>query len=299
MDLAKSAVVNIRIVFSSVLLIAELLESSVFRPFRLFQLYGASGLFLFVFGSRTTWRTQAYVLGKVDDDDALNFKKSVHDECTMISVAPSPLDCASFLPVQCGICPHSRVLCDDSATNYGKTPPAAQVRGWIRGRLPPRGKSVFKSRHIQQRTDPSDYRSTLPDLNHTIADVTKACFTPCVSSVITVSAPQMLLSTSLVSLLLGIGVYFGFIWTRNLDTDAWPNESRNVLIVYLVSVIVCSLVYSISRFIQDDDTRTEGSTLRNYVKEYIKHHPDVVNEWLSNSDENQRTAESPVGHTEA
>jgi hypothetical protein len=57
------------------------------RPIDLFDLYGVSGIFLYLFGSRTTWRTEAHVLGTVSDDDALNFKKSVQDECTMISVA--------------------------------------------------------------------------------------------------------------------------------------------------------------------------------------------------------------------
>lgn len=58
------------------------------RPLDLFDLYGYPGLALFLFGSRTTW-TEAYVLGKVNDEDAMNFKKSVQDECTMISVAVS------------------------------------------------------------------------------------------------------------------------------------------------------------------------------------------------------------------
>jgi hypothetical protein len=58
------------------------------RPRDLAKLYGyPAGVTLYLFGSRTTWRTEAYVLGKVNDDDALNFKKSVQDECTMISVA--------------------------------------------------------------------------------------------------------------------------------------------------------------------------------------------------------------------
>lgn len=59
------------------------------RPLDLFDLYGYPGLALFLFGTRTTWRTEAYVLGKVNDEDAMNFKKSVQDECTMVSVAVS------------------------------------------------------------------------------------------------------------------------------------------------------------------------------------------------------------------
>lgn len=86
---------------------------------------------------------------------------------------------------------------------------------------------------------------------------------------------------------------------RNLDTDAVPGESRSVMIVYLVSVIVCFLVYSVSRSIQDDDSRTEGSTLRDYVTEYMKHHPEVVNEWLLNLNGGQRPRGLPKVHAEA
>jgi hypothetical protein len=47
------------------------------RPHDLIELYGYPGLALFLFRSQTTWRTEAYVLGKVNDDNALNFKKSI------------------------------------------------------------------------------------------------------------------------------------------------------------------------------------------------------------------------------
>ena len=59
------------------------------RPYSLFSLYGVPGFVLYVFGNRTTWRTEAHILGTVDDGESLNFKKSVQDECTMISIAVS------------------------------------------------------------------------------------------------------------------------------------------------------------------------------------------------------------------
>jgi hypothetical protein len=68
---------------------AQSVFDSATRPYFLFRLYRLPGLLLYVFGSRTTWRTQAFVLGKVDDSDALEFKRAVQDECTMISVAVS------------------------------------------------------------------------------------------------------------------------------------------------------------------------------------------------------------------
>jgi len=54
---------------------------------RLLNLYGPSGFLLYYFGSLTTWRVEAQVLGRLDDDDAMGFKKSVQDEGTMVSVA--------------------------------------------------------------------------------------------------------------------------------------------------------------------------------------------------------------------
>lgn len=48
---------------------------------------GLTGLLYLVFGSRTTWRSEAHVLGTVNDRIASEFKKSVQDECSMVSVA--------------------------------------------------------------------------------------------------------------------------------------------------------------------------------------------------------------------
>jgi hypothetical protein len=82
-----AAIVNLGIsyFYAATHIIAEVTS----RPFYLVRLYGMPGIFLYLFGNRTTWRTQAYVLGKVIDEDALSFKRSVQDECTMISVAVS------------------------------------------------------------------------------------------------------------------------------------------------------------------------------------------------------------------
>jgi hypothetical protein len=59
----------------------------LWRPFQLFRLYGVSAPFVLLFGSRTTWITEAMVLGRFIDKDAMEFRKAVQDECTMVSVA--------------------------------------------------------------------------------------------------------------------------------------------------------------------------------------------------------------------
>jgi hypothetical protein len=153
----------------------------------------------------------------------------------------------------------------------------AQIRGWIRGSLSQTKED--SGRKYTALCDPEDYRPTL--LNH-FNDVKSRCFTPSVASVITLSAPQLLLTCSLISLLLAIGVYSGYIWTRNLDTATGSSGGRNIMIVYLISVVACIFVYSISRLIQDNDPRTEEKIIHDYLQEYMKKHSDIVETWTRN-----------------
>jgi hypothetical protein len=78
-------------------------------------------------------------------------------------------------------------------------------------------------------------------------DIIESCFTPSEASVITISAPQMLLSASLLMLLIALGIYLGFLWTRSLDQSAGINDSRSVFITYVVGLAVSGFVYSISQ----------------------------------------------------
>lgn len=89
----------------------------------------------------------------------------------------------------------------------------------------------------------------------------------------------MLLSTSLCSLLIGFGVYFGFLWTRSLDQNGGLNDSRNVFITYITGLVVSGLVYSISQLFQDDDKRNERAIMEDYLKEYVEKNPEVVRNW--------------------
>jgi hypothetical protein len=57
----------------------------------------------------------------------------------------------------------------------------------------------------------------------------------------------MLLTASLDSFLVGFGIYFGIVWTRNLDESAGGHDSRSVFITYVVSLAVCYCVYALSR----------------------------------------------------
>jgi hypothetical protein len=65
----------------------------------------------------------------------------------------------------------------------------------------------------------------------------------------------------LFSLALGVGVYLGFTWSRNLDVQAGLNDNRNVLIIYIVSTVISLLVYSTSLLVSDSERRTERQIL--------------------------------------
>ena len=296
------------------------------QPFYLFKLYGLSGLVLLIFGSRSTWLIEAHLLGEVDDSEAMQFKKSVQDDCTMISVAVSPTltgTDAIFNSGKAAIVAQIAItglsLENLSRTHWvarafllyslisslmavyyattqqrimGRLLRASQVRGWIRGQVPPRmNLPMWKVIHGSSKPDPQYYQPQSRDRDEIVADVIKKCFTPSVTAVITISAPQILLSSSLMSLLLGVGVYFGFVWTRNLDTEAGFHDSRNIEITYIITVVVCFLVYSVSRLIVDDDTRPEHLILHENLADYMVKHPDIGSRWFGIPNNNEQSVE--------
>lgn len=75
-------------------------NSLFIRPLVLLDIYGPPGLIFWLVGSRTTWRMQVQVLGKLDDKESLEFKKSLQDGCTMVSIAVS---CRSSLGIAASI----------------------------------------------------------------------------------------------------------------------------------------------------------------------------------------------------
>lgn len=49
--------------------------------------YGVIGLLLCLFDNRSIWRVQVRILRSNNDTDAMNFKRAVQDECSIIAVA--------------------------------------------------------------------------------------------------------------------------------------------------------------------------------------------------------------------
>ncbi|KAI4667156.1 uncharacterized protein J4E79_001840 [Alternaria viburni] len=84
---------------------------------------------------------------------------------------------------------------------------------------------------------------------------------PSVASVLTVSAPNMLLSFSLNSFLAGLGIYLGFTWIRSLDETAGVNGSRAVFITYIVGLCISYGIYALSSMVVSNQTYVSDEEL--------------------------------------
>jgi hypothetical protein len=71
------------------------------------------------------------------------------------------------------------------------------------------------------------------------------CIFPCHLAVLMMSLSKQLLNFALIAYVIGLGVYLGSLWQNQLDTAAGHNDSRNIFIVFLISV---SLGLSVSLF---------------------------------------------------
>lgn len=69
---------------------------------------------------------------------------------------------------------------------------------------------------------------------------------PSVAAVLTVSAPNALLSLAVHAFLVGLGIYLGFIWTKGLNLPSTVSDNRAVFITYIVSLFICYCIYAIS-----------------------------------------------------
>lgn len=56
-------------------------------------------------------------------------------------------------------------------------------------------------------------------------------------------APFSYMQLSLGSFVLGLGIYLGFVWTRDLDQGAGPNDSRKIFVVFILVVVFCIYFY--------------------------------------------------------
>lgn len=143
----------------------------------------------------------------------------------------------------------------------------AYVRAWIRG-----FRNEEERRRFGDRTDPQDFHG------HGAQDMIDCCFRPAYATVLTLSAPQVLLSTSLFALLIGIGVYLGFMWTNHVDDGYGKHDSRNIWIVYLITAVISVLVYSTSRLITESERLYEEDILLEYCRKWVQNMRDRLGE---------------------
>jgi hypothetical protein len=128
-------------------------------------------------------------------------------------------------------------------------------------------------------SEPDEYFPELLEVSDIKKDIIRKSFTPSVTSILTISAPQMLLSSSMGMLLIALDVYFGFLWVRSLDSNTGINDSRNVFISCLVGLTVAGLVYNISQLVQGSDNHYEIQILKTYLNKCVVDNPQVVEGW--------------------
>lgn len=78
----------------------------------------------------------------------------------------------------------------------------------------------------------------------------------------------MLLSASLNAFLIGLGIYLGYVWTRNLDEAAGQKASRAVFITYVVGLGACYGIYAPSgAVVADENDQDEETVMKEFLKE--------------------------------
>lgn len=123
-------------------------------------------------------------------------------------------------------------------------------------------------RILGRQLNSEDVRIWLRNDKHSQIREKEAKSMPSIAAVLTISAPNMLLSASLNSFLLGFGIYLAFIWTRDLDSAAGNIGSREIFFTYVASLTVCYGIYALSGVVvagqgyfgEDDRIRLGGGT---------------------------------------
>ncbi|MCJ1470696.1 hypothetical protein MMC07_009343, partial [Pseudocyphellaria aurata] len=214
------------------------------------RLYGISGCVVEIYGTKNVWDMQAEVLGSRNDETAMAFRKSVQDESTSCAVAAAIISQIAITALSLPLLSQTHwvaqgfwifsLISGIVAVYYasaqhrtmGRLLLPDQVRGWIRG-------TKFVERGAVTSTG-------IP----TPAECFQSCL-PHPTSVLVMSAPQLLLTCSLGSFVIGLGVYLGFVWQRKLDASAGFNDSKNIFITYIISTAVCVIFYIPSTLTQD------------------------------------------------
>jgi hypothetical protein len=106
-------------------------------------------------------------------------------------------------------------------------------------------------------------------------------------SALILETPRSMINISLGSFLTGLAIYFGFLWTRDLDANAGPGDSRNVFIIFIVIVLCCIGMYSVPRGIKSNDEYVAS------VYSRIRSTLDLINIDIQNRARNESNDNSP------
>ncbi|KAE9370945.1 hypothetical protein N431DRAFT_559976 [Stipitochalara longipes BDJ] len=68
---------------------------------------------------------------------------------------------------------------------------------------------------------------------------------PPLSVVLLLSGTKMFFDSAVISYVIGLAIYLGFVWQQNLDKDTSQDDCRKIFIVFLVSVFFCFCTYSL------------------------------------------------------
>ena len=84
-----SAVPFILWIIDLILAIMSRFEADSVDFFDFGLIYGVSGVAIVCFASGNIWRLEVQILGRLSDEEAMEFRKSVENESTMVSIAVS------------------------------------------------------------------------------------------------------------------------------------------------------------------------------------------------------------------
>ncbi|KAF5877697.1 uncharacterized protein Bfra_002065 [Botrytis fragariae] len=162
----------------------------------------------------------------------------------------------------------------------GRLIKAKDVRDWIRGRKQTVNSILSVSIGFKfDPCDPDDYSLADLDIGDFKMDFERRCFLPSPISVVSLSASQILLTSSPTLLLIGLGIYLGQFWVRELDPDKPATDSRNVFILFFIGLYFSGGMYAILGEFDGKDTRLESKIIDEYMSIYLSSHPDVLARW--------------------
>jgi hypothetical protein len=232
--------------------VGELGEANI-QVFRLANLwrhiYGPAFLLLVVFGNGDIWGKMNDLLNKeasekTSEDACEEFKESERKECKMACLAVSIPRLPQFAKLLAKNFLSQGTIIALIAITSLLLPSLEQAHWvarafWIFSLLT----SCFSAHHAcnlrraLSRLKKCDIKIWMTDSLRSKDN----CELPCVLAVIMISCPKQLLRYALPAYIIGLGVYLGSLWHYQLDTAVGHNDSRNIFIVFLVSVPFCYL----------------------------------------------------------